>query len=171
MVIFLTFLSVPNNSITNNSITNNPTTDNRSLECISLLLALFCLTASSGFLTGRLITNHESPITFQSDTRPLIPTIHIEGIRNGLLHGSIKGSARVIVGSQTFTESGIFALEASSLRFNEIVVIVPDNAQFVASSRGKKYYPVFSSGGERIVPKNRVYFETEREAEAEGYVQ
>jgi len=140
-----------------------------SLDRISLYFALFCLTASSGFLSGRLITNDESPITVVKDQRPLIPTIHIEGIRNGLLHGSIKGSARVVIGSEIFTQSGIFALDASPLLFNQIVIIVPDNAQFLASTRGKKYYPVFSSAGERITPKNRIYFSTAEEAQRAGY--
>jgi hypothetical protein len=139
------------------------------MERISLLLALFCLTASSGFLTGRLITNQQSPITLQADTRPLIPTVHIEGIRNGLLHGSIRGSARVVIGKQTFTQSGIFVLDASTLLVNEIAVVVPNGAKFLASKRGKKYYPVYSAAAERIVPKNRVYFETETEAQLAGY--
>ena len=147
-----------------------PTTDNRSLDHISLLLALFCLSASSGFLTGRLITDNRQPITLQNDQRSLIPTINIEGIRNGLLHGSIKGSARISLGSQILTQSGVFAIDASHILTNKITVIVPHNAQFLASKRGKKYYPVFSSAGERITPGNRIYFENAQQAEAAGYV-
>lgn len=144
--------------------------DNRSLDHIALLLALYCLSASAGFLSGKLTTDNRQPITLQKDQRPLIPTINIEGIRNGLLYGSIKGSARIVIGSEILTQSGVFALDASSLLFNEVAIIIPDNAQFVASNRGKKYYPVFSSAGERITPKNRLYFETKREVEAAGYL-
>ena len=153
-------------------------TDNRSLDRLCLLLAIYCLSASSGYLTGKLTTNNQpirigrggQPITFQEDTRPLDPTINIEGIRNGLLYGSIKGSARVFIGNNILTQSGVFALDASSLLTNEIAVVVPDNVQFVASVRGKKYYPVFSSAGERITPKNRIYFQTQQEADAAGYL-
>lgn len=141
-----------------------------STETIPLLFAVFCLAASSGFLTGRQITNHQSPITLMKDQRPLIPTINIEGIRNGLLHGSIKGSARISIGSELLTQSGIFAIDASHILTNEIAVIVPQSAQFLASKRGKKYYPVFSSAGERIKPSNRIYFETAKQAQSAGYV-
>tara|TARA_Y100000310_G_scaffold345403_1_gene464563 strand:+ start:3837 stop:4304 length:468 start_codon:yes stop_codon:yes gene_type:complete len=145
-------------------------THHSSLDRITLLLALFCISASSGFLSGRLATDNRQPTTFQIDTRPPIPTIHIKGIRNGLLHGSIKGSARVVIDDFVLTQSGVFALDASALLTNEIAVIVPDFAQFVASNRGKKYYPVFSSAGERIIPKNRIYFQSKQEAELEGYL-
>jgi len=42
--------------------------------------------------------------------------------------------------------------------------------QFVASKRGKKYYPVRSGEAQRIVPENRVYFESALQAEGAGYV-
>ncbi len=44
----------------------------------------------------------------------------------------------------------------------------PD-AAFVASKSGKKYYSVESAGGKKIKEENRVYFKTEKEAEAAGY--
>lgn len=40
---------------------------------------------------------------------------------------------------------------------------------FVASSSGKKYYPADSKQGQNIKEDNRVYFSTEKEAEAAGY--
>ena len=140
-----------------------------SSDRISLCLALYCLSASSGFLTGRLIANQQSPITLSSDTRPLVPTINIEGIRKGLLHGSIKGSARISIGSQLLTHSGTFALDASDILRNEVSIFVPEGMQYVASKRGKKYYPVLSRAGEKLSPKNRVYFRTSALAETAGY--
>jgi len=145
-------------------------TNHKSLDHISLLLALFCLSASSGYLSGRLITNHESQITLQPDSRPLIPTINIEGIRNGLLHGEIIGSARVVFGKKILTQSGVFVLDAAHILTNEVSVTVPNGMQFVASKRGKKYYPVFSRAGENLTPANRVYFTTENEAQSAGYI-
>jgi hypothetical protein len=41
--------------------------------------------------------------------------------------------------------------------------------RFVASRRGKRYYPVSSREGERLVPENRLYFRTAEEAERAGY--
>ena len=62
------------------------------------------------------------------------------------------------------------ASSSSSSQAHVIEVRVPAGMQFVASRKGKKYYAVDSAGGERIVPKNRVYFETAQEAESAGYV-
>lgn len=134
-----------------------------------LLLTLFCLSISSGFLSGRMLVRNTSVITLREDTRPLVPTVHIEGIRNGLLHGSVRGSARVVLGSTVLTQSGVFAVDADSLLINEISVVVPSWAAFVASERGTKYYPVSSAGGQRITPANRIYFSSEQEAENAGY--
>lgn len=144
-------------------------TTNTSLERICLLLAVTSLSMSVGFLSGRIASQHPVPTTLKEDRRPLVPTVHIEGVRNGLLHGSITGSARIVMGDQILTQSGIFALDASPLLRNEVSVVVPSDAQYVASTRGKKYYPVFSAAGDRISPKNRVYFSSEAEAELAGF--
>lgn len=144
-------------------------TNHQSLERVSLLFAFFCISLCSGFLSGRLIINNESQISVQPDTRPLIPTLQITGIRNGLLYGSIQGSARISIGKTILTQSGVFAVDASTLLTNEIPITIPNGVQFVASTRGKKYYKVFSSAGEKITPKNRVYFKTEGDAERAGY--
>lgn len=44
------------------------------------------------------------------------------------------------------------------------------DARFVASRRGKYYYPFFSPEGQKLAEKNRVYFRSEEEARAEGYI-
>ncbi len=144
-------------------------TNYESLPRMTLFLATFCLAASCGFLTGRLISYNPSPVTLVPDTRKPIPTVHIRSIQNGLLHGNIIGSARVVFDKKVLTQSGIFAIDAGPLLRNEILIVVPDWAQFVASRKGKKYYPVLSSGGERITPANRVYFRSAAEAEGVGY--
>ena len=40
---------------------------------------------------------------------------------------------------------------------------------FVASKTGKKYYAADSAAGKKIKEENRVYFKTEKEAEAAGF--
>lgn len=139
------------------------------MERVSLLLAAFCLALSSGYLSGRMAALPEIAIAEAPDIRPLVPTIHIAGVRNGLLHGEVHGNARMIIDNQVFTQSGTFALDAGLLLKNEVTVSVPVWAKYVASKRGKRYYPVESSGGERIVPKNRLYFRTAQHARAAGY--
>lgn len=46
---------------------------------------------------------------------------------------------------------------------------VPNEAGFVASKTGKKYYPASSAAGGKIKDENRVVFATSEEAEAAGY--
>jgi hypothetical protein len=45
------------------------------------------------------------------------------------------------------------------------------NTIFVASSKGKYYYPLDCSLAENLSEKNKIYFQTKEEAEAKGYLQ
>ncbi len=45
-----------------------------------------------------------------------------------------------------------------------------DQSLFVASSRGKYYYPVDCSLSQNLSEKNKIYFSTKEEAEAKGYI-
>ena len=42
--------------------------------------------------------------------------------------------------------------------------------RYLASKNGKLYYPVLCSGAKRILEKNRVWFESQSEAEKLGYI-
>ncbi|MDD5075076.1 MAG: S1 RNA-binding domain-containing protein, partial [Candidatus Peribacteraceae bacterium] len=44
-----------------------------------------------------------------------------------------------------------------------------EDAKFVASKTGKKYYELDSAAGQKIKQENRVYFKTEKEAEKAGF--
>jgi len=48
--------------------------------------------------------------------------------------------------------------------------INPSQTLFVASSRGKYYYPVDCSLAQNLSEKNKIYFSTKEEAEAKGYI-
>ncbi len=133
------------------------------------ILACFTCALSAGYVSGRAISVKPNPLRIVPEIRLTTPTVQIDGIRNGLLHGRIRGSARVIFGDSVLTQSGVFAIDATTLLRNTIEVVVPSEAQYVASQKGKKYYPVFSAGGSRIVPQNRVYFRTKQEAESAGF--
>ncbi|MDQ3245121.1 MAG: hypothetical protein M3P22_02150 [bacterium] len=43
------------------------------------------------------------------------------------------------------------------------------SGNFLASKRGKKYYPISCSAGKSIKQENRIYFETREDAEHKGY--
>lgn len=140
-------------------------------DTLIFLCALTALSLTGGYLYGRHLSTPVDGFTLVADTRPTIPVVQIEGIRNGLLHGNIKGNVRLVIADTVLVQSGVFVTDATTLLRNEIWVNVPSDMQFVASKRGKKYYPVDSAGGSRITPVNRVYFRTEEEAESAGYTQ
>ncbi len=105
------------------------------------------------------------------DTRSPVPTVHIHGIENGMIQGSITGVARVFFGDELAVSdaSGSFLLPADILTVNEITVPVPEGMLYVASKQGEKYYSVESSGGARIKPENRVYFPDKESAVKAGF--
>lgn len=140
--------------------------------CIGTLLVATIL----GYCIGRILATKtvyaSAPMQMIRDTRPLVPTIVLQGVRNGVLHGHIVGSGgRLFIGDAHVvpTATGAFRAPAFPALINQVVVRVPQGMQFVASARGTKYYPVLSKSGERIAPDNRVYFGTEKEAEVAGY--
>lgn len=52
----------------------------------------------------------------------------------------------------------------------EKTIIEYKEFQFVASSRGKYYYPIDCSLANGLKEENRIYFKTQQEAEESGYV-
>jgi len=136
----------------------------------AILLALVC-----GYLLGRLITERRAlpntSMEMRDLSRPLIPTVHLDGIINGSLKGTMLGEARLFLGtSQILPDgSGAFLVPAGTLLTNQIEITVPSGMRFVASRRGQKYYPVESASASALSPSNRVYFRTAEEAEGAGY--
>jgi len=49
--------------------------------------------------------------------------------------------------------------------------VIKEQSLFVASSRGKYYYPVDCSLAQNLSEKNKIYFSTKEEAESRGYLQ
>lgn len=141
----------------------------------SRVLALACAFALGLSARGWLFQGMDQiePIRLVSDTRPLVPTVVVEGIRNGRLVGIVRGEARLILGDTVIIPngSGAFGVPATELLVNQVAVSVPVGMRFVASRRGKYYYLVTSSAGARLTPENRVYFPDEASAEAAGYVE
>ncbi len=136
----------------------------------AILLALIV-----GYLLGRLITERRTlphtPMTMRDLGRPPVPTVHIDGVFNGQIRGMMHGEARLfLAGDQILPDqSGAFLTPAGRLLVNNVEITVPDGMRFVASKRGKKYYPVTSASAANLAPENRVYFRTAEEAQAAGY--
>lgn len=137
-------------------------------------VGLIVLVGLSGYIAGRTVSLQEladPPFRLEPDVRPRVPVVQVEGIQEGVVIGRISGDVRVFWGEHMVIPdgSGAFRIAEDSL-MEEMIVRVPDSMQFVASRRGKKYYPVTSPMGERIKPENRVYFPTANDAEASGFL-
>ena len=63
------------------------------------------------------------------------------------------------------------AKKADTAKTEQMAIEVEGDTEgaFVASKTGKKYYDAESAAGQKIKEENRVYFATEKEAEAAGY--
>lgn len=144
---------------------------------LPLHIACAICIAAAGYLTGRIVDTHIAMasvplLAVVPDTRPRVPVVHIEGIRNGYIEGTMSSGARLVIGdsiahataSGSQPGTGRFRMPAAPFLVNHVTVEVPEGMRFVASRSGKKYYTVESAAGSRLKPENRVYFRTEEEA-------
>lgn len=98
-------------------------------------------------------------------------TIHLKGVKNGELYGTLAGSGRLVVGTQILQTASLsaFSVPAGPLLTHIVTVEIPPNANFVASKRGSKLYTVTAAKVRSIPPANRVYFTTKAEGIAAGF--
>lgn len=127
-----------------------------------------------GYTLGQFVMSakiQDVPLKMVEDTRQLVPVVDMEGIKDGQLEGTLKGDVRLFLGNDPVLPdgSGAFKVPADSLFINYVRVVIPEGMRFVASKRGKNYYPVSSSAGEKIIPENRVYFRDEDAAQQAGF--
>lgn len=140
-----------------------------------LHVAAICLAFSAGALSGLIhafvvqATLHPPIIVHGSGAT--VAAVTLDGFRDGALRGHAQ-NVRLFARDQAveIAPDGAFAIVHPAFRVEEVSVEVPKGMMFVASKKGKKYYPVTSAGGERIVPENRVYFPNETAARAAGFV-
>lgn len=139
-------------------------------------IAVFLLTLICGFFTGSAVTAWQvrtpPPLRVIADVSADQPVVSIEGIRDGALVGAVSGNVRLAAGGRPVPigSGGIFSISDRGLLTNVIAVRVPPGMRYLASVRGKKYYPVDSADAQRIVPANRIYFKDEESARRAGYV-
>ena len=136
---------------------------------IGALLLAVTLGGLVGELHGRSWTFANIAPAIHQDVRSLVPTVTIQDISDGMIHGVATGHVRLFGGDHTVqNSSGAFAIPLSQLT-KIVTVIIPPGMKFVASKNGTKYYPVNSPSGAKIVVKNRVYFADSESAEKSGY--
>lgn len=135
------------------------------------------LTFSAGIILGAT-TGIASVFLWKADTLPFevaaaspgIPTVVIEAAPGGKVEGRVEGAARLLLGNDMVANgSGAFSGVMQGSLPKVVEVVVPPGMKYVASKSGKKFYGVTSGMGNRILPKNRVYFPDAASAKAAGY--
>ncbi len=146
----------------------------------SLLSVAFCITLS--FLLGTVVglqisenTQDTSDPTITLDAhRKYVPSITLKERDGNTILGEIHGSGsavRIFANDKQvlIDGSGAFRASLGSEKIETTNIIIPTNALFVASSRGKYYYSIESSKGQNLSPKYRLYFQSAEAAERAGY--
>lgn len=128
------------------------------------------LALCAAYMLGRVLTSASGahvPLRTIQDFRPQSATVVLTSWNNGTLRGVVHGSGRIVVGNRAtaVNGSGAFALQLDLPKAAPAAY----GGGFVASSRGKKFYPAGSPAAAKLSPKNIIYFATRAEAEAAGY--
>jgi len=96
--------------------------------------------------------------------------VHIDEINRGSIVGTVGTGARLIIGDEPILPSPdrSFSVSASKFLVNIVDIKVPRDTKFVASKRGRKYYPIESSKWKSL-KSELLFFRSREEAEAIGY--
>lgn len=136
---------------------------------ILLLLTGGCVGMALG-MTSAFLWKTDAVAFGIADAASPIPTIVIEAAPTGRVEGRVDGEARLLLGNDLVAQgSGTFkGIMQGSLPV-VVEIPIPPGMKYVASKTGKKYYDVTSAMGNRLLPKNRVYFHDRAAAEAAGF--
>lgn len=140
------------------------------LTVLAIILSLIL-----GVFIGIIVRTTSIPVpptVIREDTRKPVPVVTISGVEDNHIAGSAHGDVRVFLGDKMVIPdgSGSFRVPAGDLFQNVTTVRIPSGMHFVASKRGKKYYPVDAPAAAKLAPANRVYFQDAASAERAGYV-
>jgi hypothetical protein len=125
-----------------------------------------------GFLAHIQYDKNRSPIVFSPMREQIVPVLTLEKIENGVLMGKSNVSEFRL---QT-NENNILVFHDESFRMDITDILplsqkipAPEGSQFVASSRGKKYWALDTPEAALLTPKNRIFFKSAEEAQSKGY--
>ncbi len=140
-------------------------------DIFAILLLLIGLCAGIAVGIAAVFLWKSDSVAFETrDAIPPIPTVIIEAAPTGRVEGRVLGNARVLLANDLAAQgSGAFKGVMQGSLPIVVEVLVPPGMKYVASKTGKKYYDVTSAMGNRLLPKNRVYFPDRGSAEAAGY--
>ena len=151
----------------------------KTLKKINFTIAALCILIV-GILIGkyqeRILFNHENSqiIQLNEDINTVIPAIKILGIKDGELVGTVSEND-----IRLYTEKEValvddelnFSLKINNELRKDLLFHVPENMNYIASSRGKKFYNIYDSYATKIAPQNRIFFQTRKAAMEAGYIE
>ncbi len=109
------------------------------------------------------------------EINPGVATIKLLEVKNGQLYGKISGrNARLAYSPDDILELDVgseFQIPLYKINLKDFYVAdtIPENTQFIASSKGKCYYSILDKRAFNITESNRLYFSSAKEAENKGY--
>lgn len=112
-----------------------------------LVILIIVATAAGSFMLGKITQKEASPVVINTD-----PNLILRTPQQAQIAKSGGSTAAVVNAAQS--------LDASP---------TGPKGDYVASKRGKKYYPVDCSAASSLKESNKIYFQTVEEAEAKGY--
>jgi hypothetical protein len=154
------------------------------LSLLSLLflgLSIFFLGIFIGIILENIREGEQKKFTFYPplNAQQNIPVLHFETIENGILKGKVEhGQVRIIIPKSEIEiispENNALPHKNFSISLAEILPMLkkipaPENAQFVASKRGKKFYALDDPRAFLVSAKNRIFFFSKEEAEEKGF--
>ena len=150
-------------------------------ELINLIISIV-LILSIGLATGYAIGYFSATIKSFPEIKtigeinPGVTTIKLLEVKNGQLIGKISGrNARLAYSADDILELDIedeFQIPLYKINLKDYYVenTIPENTQFIASSKGKYYYSILDKRAFNISKSNRLYFANSEEAEQKGYL-
>ena len=135
-----------------------------------LLLIVSALAAA--YLLGCIVTlsAYRAPPPLPiPDERAFVSTVVLHSWNDGKLSGVLRGSGRLLVGTRIVVPDGSGAFTVALSLPRQAPSAGLSSPGFVASKRGKRYYPAGSPAAGKLSPKNLLFFATRAEAEAAGF--
>lgn len=139
---------------------------------VGSVIIAFC----AGLCIDRLLLTMEfkidRSINIVQEEDEVMPVLNITQIKDGSLTGEADGLLRIAAGDEIAMpdDNGHLELFLGDAFVNYKTNEVPEGAQFVGSKNSNKYHPLGSYTARQIAPENRIYFLTEEEAQAAGYI-
>ena len=139
---------------------------------------ILCIGLAVGYAAGYFYAAQASfpEIKPVGEINPKVATVKFIEVKNGQLVGKISGQRTRLAWSPNgiidVDLEGEFSIPLSQINLKDYYAAdsLPQDARFVASSKGKYYYSVFEKMAWAISPANRVYFSSREDAEKSGYL-